>query len=107
MDAGDETPEPPYPAAEPPGVLYHAVPADSVDAALREGLQPTRRPHVHLSRRADHARSALKEGERPVVLQVDAASMHAEGHRFHVSPKASWLVHRVPADRLRIHESSD
>lgn len=106
MHAADEipwTPVPPYPAAEPPGVLYHAVPADRVETALREGLQPTGRPHVHLSRRADHARSALKEEERPVILQVDARSMHAEGHRFYVSPKATWLVHHVPADRLQIH----
>lgn len=101
MNVVDDNPRPPYPAAEPPAVLYHAVPADRVEAALREGLQPTRRPHVHLSRRPDHAKSALKEENRPTVLQIDARAMHAAGHLFYVSPKATWLVDEVPAAFIR------
>lgn len=101
MKAPDDLPQPPYPAAEPPAVLYHAVPADHLEQTLDKGLHPTRRPHVHLSRRPDHAKSALKEEDRPVVVEIDARSMHAAGHRFYASPKGTWLVHHVPAPSLR------
>ncbi len=82
-------------------MLYHAVFAADVDLALRSGLHPTRRPHVHLARKAEHARAALGEDDG-VVLAVDAAAMHASGHGFFVSPKATWLVHSVPAEHLRV-----
>ena len=93
--------DPPYPRAAPPDVLYHAVPAGAVETALREGLHPTRRPHVHLARKAEHARAALGL-EDGVVLAVNAAAMHAAGHGFFVSPKATWLVHAVPAEHLAV-----
>ena len=82
-------------------MLYHAVPAADVEAVLRDGLHPTRRPHVHLARKAEHARAALGDGDG-VVLAVDAAAMHAGGHGFFVSPKATWLVHAVPPEHLRV-----
>ena len=87
---------PPYPRSRPPAVLYHAVPADRLAAALRDGLAPTARRHVHLARRADHARNALRDEQRPVVLAIDAAAMHDAGHAFYASPKATWLVGFVP-----------
>ena len=91
------TQEPPYPRAEPPGALYHAVPEADADRVARDGLSPTGRPHVHLARRPDHARGAVGEGRGPaVVFVVDAAAMHAAGHAFYVSPKATWLCDRVP-----------
>ena len=99
-DAPDNPPPAPYPRAAPPDVLYHAVPADRLAAVLRDGLRPTNRPHVHLSRRPDHAQNALRQDLRPVVLRVDAAALHAVGGAFYASPKATWLVDAVPATFL-------
>ncbi len=91
-------PDPPYPKAEPPAVLYHAVEADQVELALREGVHPTGRPHVHLARKAAHARSALRDGgASAIVLQIDAFAMHGAGYLFFASPKSTWLTHHVPA----------
>ena len=81
-------------------MLYHAVPAARLDAVLRSGLAPTNRPHVHLARRADHAKNSLREELSPIVLAVDAAAMHAAGLAFYASPKGTWLVDGVPADFL-------
>ena len=84
-------------------MLYHAVPPARLAAALRDGLLPTSRPHVHLARKVDHARNALRDdGPTAVVLAVDSAAMHAAGHPFWCSPKATWLVSRVPAAFLSV-----
>ena len=92
-----DVPAPPYPKAEPPAVLYHAVMPDDVAVALRDGLLPTGRPHVHLARRADHARNAIRDTDNAsVVLAVDAAAMSRDGVAFYCSPKATWLVDAVP-----------
>ena len=93
--------EAPYPSAEPPAVLYHAVSADRLEAALSQGLVPGGRPHVHLSRRPEHARKAIREEHHPVILRVDAAGMHAAGCRFFASPKGTWLTGTVPAGFIR------
>ena len=68
---------------------------------MRRGLLPTNRPHVHLTWRREHARSAVKDERSPVLLKIDAAAMHARGMKFYVSPKGSWLVARVPPDVLQ------
>ncbi len=93
---------PPYPRADPPAVLYHAVPADRVATVLADGLVPAGKPHVHLSRRPEHARNALRPEVGPTVLIVDAAAMSAAGHAFFCSPKATWLVGAVPRQYLRV-----
>ncbi|CAM5469962.1 putative RNA 2'-phosphotransferase OS=Streptomyces violarus OX=67380 GN=kptA PE=3 SV=1 [Streptomyces violarus] len=39
---------------------------------------------------------------RPVVLTVDAAAMHRDGHVFQVSANGVWLTQAVPARYLRL-----
>ena len=97
MDTGRTDPNPPYPPAQPPAVLYHAISADRLTEVLRDGLVPAGRPHVHLSRRPEHARNAIREELEPVVLLVDTAAMHAAGFTFYASPKGTWLTGPVPA----------
>jgi putative RNA 2'-phosphotransferase len=88
-------------AAVPPDVLYHGTAAATVPAILREGLRPMRRQDVHLSAdRETAARVGARHG-RPVVLEVDAAGLAAEGHTFRVSANGVWLTDRVPPERLR------
>lgn len=86
----------------PPAVLYHGSGAGSVEAILKTGLQKRARHHVHLS--ADTA-TAAKVGARhgrPVVLQVDAAAMHAAGTLFYVSANGVWLTDEVPPEFLKV-----
>ena len=88
------------PARTPPEVLYHGTVERFLAAILAEGLRPMRRHHVHLS--PDEA-TALRVGARrgePVVLTVDAARMHADGHEFRMSGNGVWLVAGVPPQYL-------
>jgi putative RNA 2'-phosphotransferase len=86
--------------SEPPPRLYHGTAARNLDAILAEGLKPGQRQQVHLS--LDPA-TAHKVGERhgkPVVLAVDAAAMHRDGHRLFCADNAVWLTDCVPARYL-------
>ena len=86
---------------EPPAVLFHGTVERSVDAILADGLRPMGRHHVHLSPDIETARKVGGRRGRPVVLEVDAAAMHAAGHEFSVSDNGVWLTDEVPPDFLR------
>ncbi|PZH21190.1 RNA 2'-phosphotransferase [Streptomyces sp. NTH33] len=89
------------PAATPPPYLYHGTVARNLTAIRVEGLRPMNRHDVHLSPdRETVARVGARRG-RPVVLAVDAAAMHRDGHVFHVSANGVWLTKTVPPRYLR------
>ncbi|WP_405696871.1 RNA 2'-phosphotransferase [Streptomyces coelicoflavus] len=89
------------PPATPPPYLYHGTVARSLDAIRTEGLRPMNRHDAHLSPdRATATRVGARRG-RPVVLSVDAAAMHRDGHVFHVSANGVWLTKSVPSRYLR------
>ena len=85
---------------EPPAVLFHGTATRFLDSIRREGLIPGRRRHVHLS--ADEAAAAAVGARhgRPAVLRVDAARMHADGHRFYLSANGVWLTEAAGAAYL-------
>jgi len=88
------------PAATPPDTLYHGTVARFLDAIMAEGLRPMSRHDVHLS---PDVPTAVRVGSRrgqPVVLQVDAGRMHADGHVFRLSANGVWLTEHVPATYL-------
>ncbi len=90
-----------YVPARPPPRLYHGTVARFIAAIEREGLLPKQRHDVHLS---EDVATALEVGRRrgdPVVLEVDAAAMHADGHVFSCTPNGVWLVAAVPPGFLR------
>ena len=87
--------------ATPPAVLYHGTGERSVGAILAGGLHRMSRHHVHLSADAETARRVGTRHGRPVVFEVEAARMHADGHVFHVSANGVWLVESVPTEYLR------
>lgn len=90
-----------YERSEPPNRLYHGTARRRLDAILSEGIAPMGRRMVHLS---TDVRSATQVGARhgqPVVLVVDAASMHAEGHAFYEVAGGTWLTAEVPPAYLR------
>ncbi len=92
---------------EPPETLYHGTVAAFVDGIRANGLEKRSRNHVHLS--ADEA-TAIKVGMRrgkPIILCIDAAKMHHDGHRFYLSANGVWLVDAVPTNYLTFPESID
>ncbi|CAL9526735.1 RNA 2'-phosphotransferase [Streptomyces sp. enrichment culture] len=89
------------PPATPPPYLFHGTVARHLEAIRTEGLRPMNRHDVHLSAdRATATRVGARRG-RPVVLSVDAAAMHRDGHVFHVSANGVWLTKAVPSRYLR------
>lgn len=91
--------------ATPPPHLHHGTVARFLDAIRAEGLKPMNRHDVHLSPdRETAARVGARRG-RPVVLTVDAAAMHRDGHEFRVSANGVWLTRAVPPRYLRFPQS--
>ncbi|MEU3462502.1 RNA 2'-phosphotransferase [Streptomyces sp. NPDC006733] len=88
-------------AAPPPDVLFHGTATTTLPLILRDGLLPMSRQDVHLSADVETAVRVGARHGRPVVLEVDAARLAAEGHVFRVSANGVWLTDRVPAARLR------
>ncbi|MGW3934839.1 RNA 2'-phosphotransferase [Streptomyces phaeochromogenes] len=88
-------------AATPPAYLYHGTVSHSLDAIRAEGLRPMNRHDVHLSPDRETATRVGARRGRPVVLSVDAAAMHRDGHEFRVSANGVWLTAAVPARYLR------
>ncbi|MEU2267293.1 RNA 2'-phosphotransferase [Streptomyces olindensis] len=89
------------PPATPPSRLYHGTVARTLDAIRAEGLRPMNRHAVHLSSDRETATRVGARRSRPVVLVVDAAAMHRDGHVFHVSANGVWLTRAVPPGYLR------
>ncbi|ADV66836.1 RNA 2'-phosphotransferase [Deinococcus maricopensis] len=86
----------------PPDALYHGTVRAATGDIFREGLRPMARHHVHLSPdTATAVRVGARRG-RPVVLRVDAAGMHAAGHRFYCSENGVWLTDTVPPAFLSV-----
>ncbi|MFF5518506.1 RNA 2'-phosphotransferase [Streptomyces coeruleorubidus] len=90
------------PTASPPAYLYHGTVARNLDAIRAEGLRPMNRHAVHLSPDRETATRVGARRGRPVVLTVDAAAMHRDGHVFQVSANGVWLTQAVPARYLRL-----
>ncbi|UYZ64083.1 RNA 2'-phosphotransferase [Hymenobacter weizhouensis] len=88
--------------AVPPAVLYHGTVATVLSAIQREGLQPMRRHHVHLSADEATARRVGSRRGQPVVLTVDAAGLHAAGGVFYQSGNGVWLTEHVPPAFLQL-----
>lgn len=85
----------------PPPLLFHGTGRPRVEAILRRGLSPMGRHHVHLSADAATARRVGARHGSPVVLEVAAARMAADGHPFLRSDNGVWLTDHVPAQYLR------
>ncbi|WP_055693100.1 RNA 2'-phosphotransferase [Streptomyces prasinopilosus] len=92
------------PPSVPPPYLFHGTVARHLAAIRAEGLLPMDRHDVHLSAdRATATRVGARRG-RPVVLSVDSAAMHRDGHVFRVSANGVWLTGAVPPGYLRFPE---
>lgn len=86
--------------AVPAAPLFHGTSEVRLDAILREGLRRMRRHHVHLSPDPETARRVGARHGRPVVLEVAAPDMVADGFAFFRSDNGVWLTEAVPAAYL-------
>lgn len=87
-------------AVTPPAVLYHGTASANLDAIFAEGIQPGQRQFVHLSPDTDTAQLVGRRHGRAVVLRIDAAAMHADGHEFFRADNGVWLTAIVPNSYL-------
>lgn len=88
--------------AEPPAVLFHGTARARLDAILAEGLRKMGRHHVHLSPDAETATRVGARYGKPVVLEVAAARMAADGHVFYLTANGVWLTDVVPPQHLGV-----
>jgi putative RNA 2'-phosphotransferase len=63
---------------------------------MTEGLHKGRRHHVHLSKDTDTARKVGARRGKPIILRVDARTMHQQGFKFFLSTNGVWLTDSVP-----------
>lgn len=89
----------------PPSILYHGTGHKSVESILVTGLSKMSRHHVHLSPDITTAKKVGARHGKPVILVVNAITMHNDGYIFYSSDNGVWLVDRVPAEYLKILES--
>ncbi|WP_072415931.1 RNA 2'-phosphotransferase [Collinsella phocaeensis] len=85
----------------PPATLYHGTARRSLDAIMREGLKPMSRLYVHLSPDYGTAVNVGSRHGKPVVLEVDAATLAAEGQGFYLSRNGVWLTGPIAPRYLR------
>lgn len=84
-----------YKETIPPSVLYHGTATKYLESIRQTGLNKRQRHHVHLT---ETIATAIVVGARRgsvVILEIDAAKMHQEGHKFYVSDNSVWLTDSV------------
>lgn len=91
-----------YEPATPPDLLYHGTAERFLESILAQGLTKQSRHHVHLSTNLKTMRAVAMRHGKPVMLEIDAARMHAEGHTFFITGNNVWLTDHVPANRLQV-----
>lgn len=85
----------------PPAVLYHGTATRFLSSIRKEGLRPGQRHHVHLSATVETAIAVGQRHGKPIVLEVAAREMAAQGHVFFRSDNGVWLTDKVPPSFLR------
>lgn len=86
----------------PPEKLFHGTATRFLESIFKEGLQPQRRQHVHLSNDMETAIAVGKRHGVPVVLEIASGLMHEAEFEFFRSANGVWLTDRVPPEYLKI-----
>lgn len=91
--------EPELTYVEPPQYLYHGTTMDAYQKILDSGfISKMSRHAVHMQAEAAKAWQSAKRWRKiPVVLKIDAETMHANGAVFGVSDNGVWCIEAVPA----------
>lgn len=94
-----------YQEVAPPDVLYHGTITTFLESIMDEGLRPMSRQKVHLSKDIPTARKVAERRHgkgTPVILQVDAAQMAADGMTFYLADNGVWLADSVAPKYLAL-----
>ena len=84
------------PPSVPPPCLYHGTADRCLDSIRAQGLLKMQRQYVHLAIDLDTAHRVGQRHGRPVILQVNAGAMHAQGYPFFLAENGVWLTDTVP-----------
>lgn len=84
----------------PPKILYHGTASRFLKAIMQEGINKGSRQHVHLSIDLVTAKNVGSRHGLPVILEIDAEKMQAEGFKFYCSDNGVWLTDHIPAQYL-------
>ncbi len=80
-----------------PETLYHGTSPEAVESIMAEGLKPMARQHVHLSGSRTAAREVgRRHASEPVVLEVEADALQAEGHEITKRGTRVYTTDHVP-----------
>ena len=90
-----------YEVATPPAILYHGTAQHNLESILEKGINKANRHHVHMSTNKETMVAVAQRHGKPVLLHIDAARMHADGHAFFVTGNDVWLTEQVPPSYLR------
>lgn len=90
-----------YAPIAPPAVLYHGTAEKNEGSILKVGLDKRKRHHVHLSQNIENAIEVGKRHGKPIVLEIDAVLMYAEGFSFFKSENDVWLTDHVPVKYIK------
>lgn len=90
-----------YQPQTPPTTLLHGTVEKFLDSIREKGLIKGSRQHVHLHEDQQVAMQVGSRRGRPVILEVDAAAMVAQGHKFYCSTNSVWLTDHVPPEFIR------
>ena len=86
---------------EPLATLYHGTVAAVLPTIRREGLRPMARQHVHRCSDVETARRVGSRRGSPLVLEIDAAALHARGVAFYLTANDVWLADAIPPEAIR------
>ncbi|TQQ82935.1 RNA 2'-phosphotransferase [Halonotius terrestris] len=80
-----------------PDTLYHGTSPDALVSIREEGLKPMSRQYVHLSESVDDAKEVgSRHAADPVILQINAAPMQADGQTITKRGKSVYTTDHVP-----------
>ena len=97
-----------HPVDDIPETLYYPVPEDKCEEILRDGLFPTDRAMVHLSRTyKDAAKAGSVREEEQVILAVDTVSCIDAGIEIGRAAKTVFLCDQVPSEFLCVAEPEE
>lgn len=89
---------------KPPSALYHGTASRFLLSIQQQGITRQNRQYVHLS---SDVETAFRVGSRhgfPVVLEIQAQKMQAEGYSFYLSENQVWLTEIVPFRYVKVIE---
>ncbi len=89
------------PETAPPAILYHGTAERFTQSIDEQGLRPMSRLYVHLSQDTQTACTVGSRHGKPVIYEIRAGEMHADGYIFYRSQNGVWLTKSVPVSYMK------